>query len=160
VFAQRIGLDDLNKSLFMALPIIGGVIAQFPLGWLADHHERRVVLGGMGIAAVLFAVGGAVSSPGLSLLIAIAGFGAMSFPLYAVAVALTNEVLSQDHRIAASASVVVYFGIGAVVGPSAVSMAMDAWGPEGFFLSQGLVQGIFAAAVLLSLNEMRRRRER
>ncbi len=158
VFAQRVGLDDWSKSLFMALPIIGGVLAQFPLGWLADHNERRVVLSGMGIAAALFAAGGMVASPGLPLLIAIAGFGAMSFPLYAVAVALTNEVLSQDHRIAASASVVVYFGVGAVAGPSVTTLTMDSWGPEGFFLAQGLAEAIFAAAVLLSLNQLRRRR--
>src|SRR6185369_7851527 len=55
IFAQRIGLDDWNKSLFMALPIIGGVVAQFPLGWLADHSERRLVLAGMSLAAVAFA---------------------------------------------------------------------------------------------------------
>ena len=157
VFAQRIGLDDFNKSLFMALPIIGGVVAQFPLGWLADHNERRLVLSGMSIAAALFAIGGVIAAPGLPLLIAIAGFGAMTFPLYAVAVALTNEVLSQDHRIAASASVVVYFGVGAVAGPSVVALMMDSWGPRGFFLSQGLAEGIFAAAVLLSLIQMRRR---
>lgn len=157
VYAQRIGLDDFNKSLFMALPIIGGVIAQFPLAWLADHSERRVVLSGMSIAAALFALAGAVVSPGLPLFIAIAGFGAMALPLYAVAVALTNEVLSQDHRIAASASMVVYFGVGAVLGPSVTPLVMEAWGPEGFFLAQGLAEAIFAAAVLLSLSQLRRR---
>ncbi len=157
VFAQRIGLDDWDKSLFMALPIIGGVIAQFPLGWLADHYARRLVLAGMAIAAALFAAAGAFASPGLALLAAVAGFGAMTFPLYAVAVALTNEVLSQDHRIAASASVIIYFGIGAMVGPTVTTMTMDAWGPAGFFSSQGVVEAIFAGAVLLSLTQTRRR---
>lgn len=157
VFAQRIGLGDFDKSLFMALPIIGGVIAQFPLGWLADHNERRVVLSGMSVAAALFAAFGAVASPGVPLFIAIAGFGAMALPLYAVAVALTNEVLSQDHRIAASASMVIYFGAGAVAGPSVTALVMDSWGPDGFFLAQGVGEGIFAAAVLLSLIQLRRR---
>jgi MFS family permease len=156
VFAQRMGLTDFDKSLFMALPIIGGVTAQFPLGWLADHHERRLVLSGMSVGAALFAAAGVVAS-GPGLLIAITGFGAMTFPLYAVAVALTNEVLSQDHRIAASASVVVYFGIGAVAGPSVIALTMDSFGPVGFFLSQSLAEAIFGAAVLLSLIQMRRR---
>ncbi len=157
VFAQRVGLDDLSKSIFMALPIIGGLIAQFPLGWLADHSERRLVLAGMGLAAMLFATAGMLASPGAELLIAVAGFGAMTFPLYAVAVALTNEVLSQDHRIAASASVVVYFGIGAIAGPAVTTMTMDSWGPSGFFLAQDTVEAIFTAAVLLSLIHLRRR---
>jgi len=156
IFAQRIGLDDWNKSLFMALPIIGGVVAQFPLGWLADHSERRLVLAGMSLAAVGFAIAGAFAAPGPALLIAIAGFGAMTLPLYAVAVALTNEVLSADHRIAASASVVVYFGIGAMAGPAATTLTMDALGPAGFFHAQGLAEAIFAAAVLLSLTQLRR----
>jgi len=156
-YAQRIGLDDWDKSLFMALPIIGGVVAQFPLGWLADHRERRLVLAGMGVAAALFAAGGAVAASGSALLIAIAGFGAMTFPLYAVAVALTNEVLSQHHRIAASASVIVYFGIGAMAGPTITTMAMNAWGPSGFFSAQGAVEAVFAAAILLSLIQARRR---
>jgi len=156
-YAQRIGLDDWDKSLFMALPIIGGVVAQFPLGWLADHRERRLVLAGMGVAAALFAAGGAVAASGSALLIAIAGFGAMTFPLYAVAVALTNEVLSQHHRIAASASVIVYFGIGAMAGPTITTMAMNAWGPSGFFSAQSAVEAVFAAAILLSLIQARRR---
>jgi MFS family permease len=157
VFAQRVGLDDLSKSIFMALPIIGGLGAQFPLGWLADHSERRLVLGGMGVAAVLFAAAGMFAPPGAALLVAVAGFGAMTFPLYAVAVALANEVLSQDHRIAASASVVVYFGVGAMAGPTVTTMTMDLSGPSGFFLAQGAVEAIFAAAVLLSLIRLRRR---
>ena len=157
IFAQRIGLDDWNKSLFMALPIIGGVIAQFPLGWLADHTERRLVLGGMSLAAGLFAAAGALAAPGLPLFLAIAGFGAVTLPLYAVAVALTNEVLSESHRIAASASVVVYFGIGAMAGPVLTTLTMNVRGPEGFFLSQGLAEALFAAAVLFSLTRARRR---
>ena len=158
VFAQRIGLDDWNKSLFMALPVLAGLVAQFPLGWLADHSERRFVLAGMGLAAVLLATAGAVVAPGAGLLIAMMGFGAMTFPLYAVAVALTNEVLSQHHRIAASASVVVYFGLGAMVAPTVTTMTMDLWGPSGFFWAQGLVAAVFAAAVVLSLIQLRRRR--
>jgi MFS family permease len=157
VFAQRVGLDDWNKSLFMALPIVGGLVAQFPLGWLADHGERRLVLAGMGLAAVLFAAGGALAAPGAALLIAVTGFGAMTFPLYAVAVALTNEVLSQDHRIAASASVIVFFGLGAIAGPTVTTMTMDSWGSSGFFSAQGIVEAVFAAAVLLSFTQLRRR---
>ena len=156
-FTQRIGLDDWSRSLFMALPVIGGVIAQFPLGWLADHSERRLVLGGMSLAATACAMAGAIAFPGIGLLTAIAGFGAMTLPLYAVAVALTNEVLSQDHRIAASASVVVYFGVGAMAGPAVTTLTMNSWGPDGFFLAQGAAEAIFAVAAFLSLIQARRR---
>jgi MFS family permease len=144
--------------VFMALPIAGGVLAQFPLGWLADHSERRLVLGGMAIAAVACAALGAFAAPGsAALFLAIAAFGAVTLPLYAVAVALTNEVLHSDHRIAASASIVIYFGIGAMLGPSTTTLAMDFWGPDGFFLAQGVAEAIFGFAVLLSLVQMRRR---
>jgi hypothetical protein len=34
---------------------------------------------------------------------------------------------------------------------------MDFWGPDGFFLAQGVAEAIFGFAVLLSLVQMRRR---
>lgn len=154
-YAQRIGLDNFTTSMFMALAIASGVLAQFPLGRWADSSNRRLVLACMGFGGALATLAGAMAPPGVEILAAIAAFGAMTLPLYAVAVALTNESLAQDERIASSAAMVIFFGVGAVAGPSAITFAMDALGPVGFFVTQGAALTAFALAAARSWSRRR-----
>ena len=47
VYAQRMGHDLVETTLFMSLVIAGGTAMQFPLGWLSDRVDRRTVLIGV-----------------------------------------------------------------------------------------------------------------
>lgn len=46
-FAQQIGLNNIHLSLFMAAPIVGAVVLQWPLGWVSDQIDRRGVIAGV-----------------------------------------------------------------------------------------------------------------
>ncbi|HAH08598.1 MAG TPA: hypothetical protein DCL54_14015 [Alphaproteobacteria bacterium] len=151
VFAERSGLSTTEVSVFTAIAVLGGLIAQFPLGHWADHSDRRMVLAFMGSVAAAFALAGAlVPQPwAITLFLISCVVGAMTFPVYAVAASLVNEVLAQEERVAASAAMVLYFGLGATLAPVLGAQAMAIAGPHAFFLAAALVCA--AQALLLSL---------
>lgn len=139
---ELVGLDDFAKSMFMVLVVVSGMAAQIPGGYAADHWNRRLVLAGLAGFAGLAAL---VGLGGDELLYVFAfAFGAATFPLYAIAVALTNEVLEQNQRTAASAAMIVFFQVGAMVAPPLLSYATALGGPAFYFVVLALPQFAFA----------------
>lgn len=67
----------------------------------------------------------------------------MAFPLYSVAVALTNDHARSDEYVLVSSSLLLVFGIGAVAGPLIAALVMGTWGPGGLY--------VFSSAVHLAL---------
>lgn len=141
---ELVGLDDFAKSMFMVLVVVSGMAAQIPGGYAADHGNRRLVLAGLAGFAGLAALVG-LGGDGLLYVFAFA-FGAATFPLYAIAVALTNEVLEQNQRTAASAAMIVFFQVGAIVAPPLLSYATALGGPAFYFVVLALPQFAFALA--------------
>jgi MFS family permease len=150
VFAERMALTRWEVSVFMALAILGGLCAQFPLGHWADHSSRAKVLSLMGAAGAFVCLCSFLVSDGdvaLLWLLAVT-YGAATFPIYAIAAALAGEPLQQDERVAASASMVWIFGIGATIAPILGAQAMAAGGPPALFA----VAAMSLAAMVLSLS--------
>lgn len=145
---QMLGLSDVDKSLFMALAVAGGMIAQMPVGWLADHMDRSRVLLLLTAAAALAAAIPLVAEGSLALFAAALGYGASTLPLYAIGVARASEVLDQDERTAAAAWMIILFNIGAVIAPLVQANATASWGPLAFFVLLAMPQALFALAAL------------
>lgn len=143
---QMLGLSDIDKSLFMALAVAGGMIAQMPIGWLADHMDRSRVLLLLAAAAALAAAIPLVAEGRVALFAAALGYGAATLPLYAIGVARVSEVLGQDERTAAAAWMIILFNIGAVVAPLVQANATAAWGPLAYFALLAIPQALFALA--------------
>ena len=53
VYGQEVGLGVDQIAFFLASFVLGGALAQYPLGWLADKYDRRWVLIWLSAAAVL-----------------------------------------------------------------------------------------------------------
>ncbi len=65
-------------------------------------------------------------------------FGGLSFALYPLCVAHTNDHLDPDERVAASGGLVLLYSVGAALGPIAGAAAMTLLGARGLFLFIGL----------------------
>ncbi len=147
IYAQRTGFDPGGVALFVSAAVLGGVLLQWPLGWLSDMRDRRKVLTGMaGLAALAGAAGAAFG--GLSQGAAIAlimAFGGLTFPFYSVAVSHVNDRIGAAERVPASGAMILLFGLGSVGGPFAASAAMAAAGAAGFFILLAVVTGALAA---------------
>ena len=149
VFGQRIGLDIANISFFMTAAVIGTVLFQAPLGAISDRFDRRIVLTVVTILAAATAVGClyAAEVSKFALMITVGVFGGLSFPLYAICIAHSNDHLKPKEMIAASAGLVLIGGTGAVLGPLLIAIGMDKFGDNSFFWSIAMVHavvGLFA----------------
>ncbi len=138
VYARRIGLEMSQIAVFMSVVIAGGVALQWPVGWLSDRFDRRAVIVAA-LAGATAVCGGLawIAGPGPLFLILAAIFGGLSFALYPLCVAHTNDHLSAEQRVSASGGLVLTYSMGAAAGPTAGAAVMMAAGVGGLFLFIG-----------------------
>ncbi|MCJ2187157.1 MFS transporter [Novosphingobium beihaiensis] len=142
VYASRLGMNLSATALFMSMAILGGVALQWPLGRLSDRMDRRkvIVWSFAGTLAASLAIA-LVGSPGSLLMGLGAVFGGLSFALYPLCVAHTNDHLRPEQRIAASGGMVMLYSLGAALGPLAGATAMAIAGTGGLFFFIALCAG-------------------
>ncbi len=144
VYGNRVGLTVGEISLFVSSIYVAALVLQYPIGWLSDRMDRRVLiiwvsmLGGLG-SLIAFLV------PGNYTLILVSGaiVGGTSNPLYALLIAYTNDYLEREDMAAASGGLLFINGLGAIMGPLIVGWMMDFIGANGFWL--------FTAALMLAV---------
>ncbi|MHA6718084.1 MFS transporter [Sphingomonas sp. RS6] len=135
VYVRRLGMDLSATAWFMSIVILGGVALQWPLGRLSDRFDRRrVIVGAFGGALAAALAIAMIDGAGLPLLAFGALFGGLSFALYPLCVAHTNDHLAPEQRVAASGGLVLLYSVGAAAGPIAGATAMMLVGPSGLFL--------------------------
>ena len=143
VYATRIGLAVDRLSIFIAAALFGGLILQWPIGWLSDRFDRRKVIVAVAwiAAAASFGAGmGGVDSYTI-LVGSTALLGGMSLPLYSLCGAHTNDHLTPRQIVAASATLVLIGGVGLTLGPLLAAAVMRLTGPPGIFWLLAVVHG-------------------
>ena len=143
VYATRIGLAVDRLSLFIAVALFGGLALQWPIGWLSDRFDRRrVIVTAAWIATGASVAAGAGGADSYALLIgATALLGGMSLPLYSLCGAHTNDHLTPRQIVAASATLVMFGGLGLTTGPLLAAWLMRLAGPPGLFWLIAAVHG-------------------
>ena len=149
VYAVNIGMDISEIALLMSLFIALGAFAQLPLGWLSDHIDRRLVILGASISAIVLCVFLINTSEKSTLFFLLYGLlGAMILPIYSIAVAHTNDRLLPEQMTSASSTIVLLFGIGATIGPFTIGYILKVYGNSSYFVYLGVVNIITAVVVL------------
>ncbi len=131
IFAQRRGLNTGQIAAFMTSATLGGFLTAWPLGWLSDRMDRRLVVIGAAIttASSMLAMSAFVpvdASPWL-LYICAAPLGASIIPVYSIVLAHVNDGVAKGEFVAASSSLLLVQAVGATIGPLIGGVAMDAW---------------------------------
>ena len=135
VHVRRLGLDLAQTASFMSVVILGGVALQWPLGRLSDRFDRRrVIVTSFGATMMASLALTMTDGMGAQLLVLGALFGGLSFALYPLCVAHTNDRLAPAERVAASGGLVLLYSIGAALGPTGAATAMTIFGSGGLFL--------------------------
>lgn len=164
-------------SLFMTAIFLGGFLFTWPIGKLSDKFDRRSIIvitasacGITGFFGLLFQDPGSMSAlevelrnsfpdtslfstQNILLLVALV-FGGTALPLYSLCIAHTNDHLTQKQMVAASSTLIMANGLGAMIGPNLAGFAMDLVGTPGFFVS---LIGVNAMFVAFGLYRMTRR---
>ncbi len=139
VFGSQLGMNTRDVAFLVAAFFTGALVLQFPIGWLSDRMDRRVVILGAALTGTVFSMLGFALRPEGSALLALAFLsGGVTAPLYALMLAYANDWLEQDEMAAAAAGLIFIFGSGAILGPLATGAVMDLIGPFGFWLMMGL----------------------
>jgi MFS family permease len=155
VFGVSIGLSpELAAALLFALQG-GGLVLQWPLGWLSDRMDRRIVIAGMAfgtaLVSALVAWAGASGSP-LAVIIACALWGGLGLCIYATCVAHASDLVDATSIVPTISSLLISWAVGTIIGPVIAAPLMDRVGPYGLFIYAGIVALLLAMFVALRIS--------
>lgn len=155
VYGNLNGLSLGQISLLMGLPLLGVVFAQFPIGTLSDRYDRRMVMMILTFitSAVALVCMFAAAHSFFALAVAFTVFGALSLPLYSLAIAHANDQLEYDQMLGASAKLVLLFGIGSSFGPITAGAFMRQFGPDGYLALMAVVYGVLGLFALYRMTQ-------
>lgn len=151
VFTVAVSPDPSLAAWFMSSTVVGGALAQWPLGYISDRlGRRRTLFASAAIGAVpaglLVVFAADLGFAGVNLLGAVWGF--FAFPMYSISVAHANDYAESDDYVMVSSGLLLVYGGGAIVGPFAASAIMTLSGATGLFVLAGFMQLALALYVL------------
>ena len=140
VFGTEAGLNTAQISVFISVFFAAALVVQFPIGWLSDRMDRRLLIVVLATIGVLGAIlGMLVGNHFVLLLVSASLIGGVTNPLYALLLAYTNDYLETEDMAAASGGLVFINGFGAIAGPVITGWLMSQFGPNAFFLIIGVL---------------------
>ncbi|WP_246206289.1 MFS transporter [Propylenella binzhouense] len=136
VFGVETGLSTGLIALMMGITIIAGAITQLPAGRLSDRTDRRYVIAGAALSSAATGLAIYLLEPvdATALLVLTGIYGALTYPLYGLAVAHANDFAEPDDFVAVSGGLLLLYGLGTMVGPLAAGFVMAHLGPAALFL--------------------------
>ena len=149
VYADKAGFSDSRTGWFIALSALGPILIVFPVGALSDRFRRTGVLtvaAAMASGLFLLAWVLPVGSLGTALTLMVAG--GLTIALYTMASGEMNDHLTPSQIAAASQWVVLMYGIGAIIGPFAVTGGMAAGGAAAYFWVVAIAHGLTVVLVV------------
>ena len=149
VFGAGVGFSDSHTATFMAATILSGAAFQYPVGHLSDRYDRRWMLVWVCLISALLAAVGFYLAREYENLLVILGilYGALSFSIYGLSVAHTNDLIEPSKVLETTGGLLLLYGIGATIGPTLAGGLMDFIGPEGLMLYFASVLVVLAAIV-------------
>jgi MFS family permease len=153
LFGLSLGLDAAGAASLLVVATLAGAVFQFPLGWLSDRIDRRLIIAGAsGIAAISAAL---IASGVLDahLYLALGLMAGMLLPIYSICVAHANDRLSPAQIVPASGTLVLALNLGilagSLIGPSILALT----GPSGLMLFFSLVSSLTALLALFRVTQ-------
>jgi len=151
VYAQAKSFTGVHLSLLVGAAIIGGVILQYPIGYLADRFERRKVM----LYITLIAMFGTLAIPLvidrelfiIVLLLVSLSSGIIS-SLYPLGIAETFDRLQHNEMGLAIGAMIMIYASGGIIGPYAIGLVMEHIGVNYFFTAMAGIQLMFALFIL------------
>lgn len=135
---------QMSSANLMSITIAGGVLLQWPIGKLSDRFERRRTM--LIVVAVAFLLSVVVfvykQAPAESILIFAFLIGGFLFTLYPLSITQVCDHLDHSHITAATAFLLIAYGLGSVLGPMTSSLMIKAFGIQSIFLYFSALLGL------------------
>jgi MFS family permease len=139
------GMDEGSAVRLLTALIVGGLLTQYGLGWLADRISRQILLVALGLiyVALIAVFPRILGSPDLAFAL-IAVMGAAVIGLYTLGLAMLGQEVEPSQLATANAAFILMYTSGGIVGPALTGAAMTGAPIAGF------VGATAAAAVALT----------
>ncbi len=147
LFAGQFSAEQSAITWFMTTAIVGGAVFQYPLGWLSDRFDRRLVLSALAMGSAACSCAVALSVESMLFLPAVFLFGATALPIYAVSLAVAADVTGDDEFVEIGTSVLLLNALGAVAAPLALGQLMTQLGPTSLYWSFSLLSLLFSLLI-------------
>jgi MFS family permease len=146
VYGEGVGLGAGRISVLLTTALIGGLLAQYPIGMVSDRYGRRPTMLVVLVVALVFAIGMLLLGHRVfpALLVFAFIYAGMTAPLYGLGAGQTNDYVSPKEFVGASGGLLFAWALGASAGPIAAAGAMHLAGPGGLFLYLALVLAVIA----------------
>jgi MFS family permease len=156
IYAEQIGMSVTDVVTFVTVGIIGGAVIQYPLGYLSDRRDRRIVLLSTTTGAMLasLSIVFLAGSNETANFVYVFVFGCFAMPLYSLSAAHANDRAEKGEFVLVNAALMLFYSVGAIVGPFAAAMVMEFFGPHALF---GFSAAVYAAFIAITLQRMQTR---
>ncbi|HWJ89230.1 MAG TPA: MFS transporter [Pelagibacterium sp.] len=153
VYGIERGFATSTIAYLMAMSVLAGAFAQVPLGRLSDRIDRRKVLIGVSLTAVVAGILTMAFNPGENALLYIlfAAYGMAAYSLYAIAVAHANDFADEGTFAKIASGMLVMMGGGQMLGPIVASYAMQALSPVALFIVPVVFHAVLAATAFIRM---------
>ncbi len=143
VYGVKKGMAVETAALALTAFVVGNTVLQFPIGWLADHFRKRLVMAGCGvitaIASALIPV--TFGTPLLWPVLLVTG--AASAGIYTVALAELGDRFSGHELVTGTASFSTAWGSGALAGSLIAGWSIAGFGPDGLPYTMAAIFTLF-----------------
>lgn len=138
VYAVRSGYSEGHAALFVSALMLGGILLQYPLGYLADHMDRRRLLA----LCTAASIAGAGLTPVVihhppAIAVVLVFWGGLAMGIYTLGLTILGERFKGAELAGANASYVMLYALGMIAGPSLEGFALDVWNPNGLAVALG-----------------------
>lgn len=152
VYASGVGFDPFRIAVFMGAPMLGGVLFQFPIGSISDRvPRRRMILLTAALASALAVFMAGTDPDSYIVFPAMFLLGGMTFPLYSLGIALTNDWLEPNEIMGASSVLVTVSSVGAAIGPLLAAGLIQLFGLHQFFITLLFAHGAIVVYILVRM---------
>jgi MFS family permease len=152
VYAVGAGVSADTGALWLSAFVMGNVVLQWPIGWLADHADRRAVLAGCTLASAVLVLGLAlIPAQWAGTIGIVALWGGLSFAIYPVGLALLGQRFRGGDIARANTAFSMIYIVGGLVGRPITGAAMDAIGDPGLGWTLAVFYGAATLAALLAM---------
>ena len=156
LYALRIGLDANSAAYYVTAMLLGGAIAQWPLGRLSDKVDRRQVLLALcAISAVICLLLALFETTNVIIaIIAATMVGAVTQPTYAIVFAHCYDQIDpeQDSYVDIASGLLLIFGMGATFGPFLTTIIMNNFPIGSYYSFIAILWLILAAYLVIRIN--------
>ena len=176
VYGALMNFSVLEISLYLSLITISGALFQYPIGYLSDRFDRRIIIVITSLLGAIFSIlcffSVSVSPDFINLYsdwkillqhitnhrmwfyIFISLYAGMTLPLFSLNLAYVNDFLPKEKFVSAGAGLQLIFGLSAMTAPFLCSFFIKELGPNGFFVFLFIFQTLI---VIFGVYRMTRR---